>query len=293
MSGPASLFITIAGLRIEVIGASSVAELGLERRLGPFVGDSGRAVARLTLRWEESKEAPVPAGELLYDPGAIWQMYRAGDAYYAAINYEALTRTYEADGVLQANSGWDQLVLTERRNGDEWHSLLGVGAGELITRTAILFSGGLIMHASGLDDDGRGLVFVGHSGAGKSTQTSLWCQEPGVIAMNDDRVAVRLHEGEAWCYGTPWGGSANIARNHEVPLSALIILEQAPDNELQALSPATAAPLLLARSFLPYWDRALMGRAVANLSALLDEVPVYRLRCRPEPSVIPLVRSAL
>ena len=36
-----------------------------------------------------------------------------------------------------------------------------------------------------------------------------------------------------------------------------------------------------------------MQRAMANLNAILAHVPVYRLRCRPEMAVIPLVRSVL
>ena len=32
----------------------------------------------MALRWEESDGALVPQGDLIYDPGAIWKMYRAG-----------------------------------------------------------------------------------------------------------------------------------------------------------------------------------------------------------------------
>jgi hypothetical protein len=91
----------------------------------------------------------------------------------------------------------------------------------------------------------------------------------------------------------PWGGKARIVRDHHVPLSALILLEQAPENTIRRLSPGAAAPLLLARAFLPHWDRALMHRAMSNLDAVLARVPVYRLRCRPEPQAVSLVRSVL
>ena len=119
-----------------------------------------------------------------------------------------------------------------------------------------------------------------------------------MIAMNDDRIAVRVNTNPApnktavlsTCYGTPW---TDIARNHAAPLSAIIVLEQAPENAIQLLAPATAASLLAARAFLPYWDQSLMLRAMTNLNTILAHVPVYRLRCRPEKAVIPLVRSVL
>jgi hypothetical protein len=287
--------ITIADILIEVQSPLSAADLGIEGRLGPFraAGAPETPLARVALRWEESANPPTPLGDLIYDPGSIWKMYRAGDQFHAAMTYGDGASAPQARSVLRANNAWNDLTLTEQRIGATWQSLLNIGAGELLLRTKILLTDGLVFHASGIDDNGRGIVFVGHSGAGKSTQAGLWSQVPGALVINEDRIAVRPNASGVTCYGTPWGGTAGIARNHHAPLSALILLEQAPENDIQPLSPSASAPLLLARAFLPYWDRALMQRAMANLNALLERVPVYRLRCRPEPEVISLVRSVL
>jgi hypothetical protein len=287
--------IRIANVLIELTSPLSAVELGIEGRLGPFcaAGAPEDPLARVALRWEDSKNPPTPRGELIYDPGSIWKMYRAGSGFCATLTYEREGQAAHVQSMLSANPAWDTLTLTEYRSGVDWKSLLNVGAGELILRTAILFSGGLVLHSSGVDDNGRGLVFVGHSGAGKSTQVGLWRGEPGVVAMNDDRIAVRVEAAGPICHGTPWGGTAEIARNHAAPLRALIVLEQASENAIEPLAPAAAASLLMARAFLPYWDAALMARAMANLNAILARVPVYRLRCRPEAAVISLVRSIL
>ena len=287
--------IRIANILIELTSPLSAVELGIEGRLGPFRATNSpeKPLARVALRWEESSSPPVPRGDLIYDPGSIWKMYRDGQDNYAALAYQNEGQAARVQSVLRANAVWNDLTLTEQRTGTPWQSLLNVGAGELVLRAAILFTGGLVFHSSALDDNGQGIVFIGHSGAGKSTQVELWCQEPGVIAMNDDRIAVRMEANGPMCYGTPWGGTADIARNHATPLAALIVLEQAPENAIQPLAPAAAASLLAARAFLPYWDPALMQRAFTNLDAILARVPVYRLRCRPERAVIPLVRSVL
>jgi hypothetical protein len=287
--------IRIADILVELTSPLSAGELGIERWLGPYraVGAPEKALARLALRWEECENAPVPPGDLIYDPGSIWTMYRAGPDCYAALTYHGEGHAALAHSVLRANPGWDDLVLTEQRTGSQWGSLLNIGAGELILRTAILFNGGLVFHSAAIDDNGRGIVIVGHSGEGKSTQANFWNQVPGALVINEDRIAVRSSESGVLCYGTPWGSTANVTRNHSAPLSALILLEKAPENDIQRLSPSASAPLLLARAFLPYWDRTLMERAMANLNALLARVPVYRLRCRPEPEVVSLVRSVL
>lgn len=285
--------IGIGGLLIELFSPLSAAELGIEERLEGFFGAPEKSLGRVALRWEESLRPPLPCGELVYDPGSIWKMYRAGEDCCAALTYESDGLAAQAQSVLCANAGWDNLTLTEQRIGKRWQSLLNIGAGELLFRTAILFTDGLVFHASGLDDNGKGVVFIGHAGAGKSTQLSQWSDEPGVIAMNDDRIAVRVEAGGPRCYGTPWGGTSNIARNHDVPLAAMVVIEQAPENAIEPIPPAAAASLLAARAFLPYWDPALMLRALANLNAILARVPVYRLRCRPERETVPLVRSVL
>jgi hypothetical protein len=283
-----NITIKIADIVIKLLSPLPAIKLGISQRLGLFLDMPGNPISQVLLRCENNGSPLLHGGKLIYDPGSIWKMYRRGSNFYAIIKYPNLT-----EGVLQTNLTWDNLILKEcNLLGKPW-SLLNSGAGELIIRTAILFNDGLMFHSSGLDDNGKGIVFVGHSGAGKSTQLDLWSKESGVIAMNDDRVAVRVIEGNPICYGTPWSGSSNIACNHSAPLSALILLEQAPENEIRQLSPSTSASLLLVRAFLPYWDRDLMGLALENLNKILSKVPVFLLRCRPEPEVIPLVRSVL
>ena len=290
---PESFFINIAGILIEVQSPLSILELGIAEKFGSFLGVPDNPLAQVSLQWQKSNSTPTPCGKLIYDPGSIWKMYRDGEQFYAAMTYADDDSKPQTHSVLRADATWDDLTLIEQRTGPQWKSLLNVGAGELLFRTKILLTDGVVFHASGLDDNGRGIVFVGHSGAGKSTQLDFWSADPGVVAMNDDRIAVRSNANGAMCYGTPWGGTSDIARNHAAPLSALVLLEQAPQNDILQISPAAAASLLVPRMFLPYWDQALMQRALANLNTILTRVPVYHLRCRPEPAVIELVRSVL
>jgi hypothetical protein len=296
MSRRSEIVVAIADIAVAVHSPLSAAELGIEKRLGPFFGRSYVPAARVSLEWKECAAGPAVKGGLIYDPGSIWKMYRKGKEYFAGIRYPRRRSGHgngEWQGVLRAGSTWERVTLTERRVGRAWQSLLNSGAGELVLRTRILFANGLVFHASGIDDNGRGILFAGHSGAGKSTQTGLWAAEKGVVVMNDDRIAVRISTAGALCYGTPWGGAVNIARNHRAPLSAVVILEQGPENRIMPLGSAAAAPFLAARAFLPHWDGSLMKRALENLNKILAAVPVFRLWCRPGPAAVPLVRSVL
>ncbi len=287
--------LTIAGLQIRLCSSRPISDLRIEKKLGPFLGDFGSPSATTSLQWQDTPGVIKPEGNLVYDPGSIWQMYYKKDSeqFTAFIHYCSKMPLYTARAILRSNSDWSQTEIIERRNGPRWHSLLALGAGELIVRTRILFTNGIVLHASGLDDNGKGIVFVGHSGAGKSTQSCLWAKAEGVIPVNDDRVAIRVNKSGSWIYGTPWGGSANIAKNHQADLKAICVLEKATTNSIHLLAAKTSIPLLLARSFLPYWDAELMSIAVNNIKMIAESIPVYLLKCRPEPTVISLVRSVL
>jgi hypothetical protein len=285
--------ITIADIVIEVKSPYSASELGIQKRLGGFLREPGDPVSVVSIVWKESAGVPEPKGEMIYDPGGIWRMYRHGVNYYAAIKYSDDHVNAGSKGVLRTDSVWETLTLTEAKNGANWESLLNIGASELVLRARILFVDGLVFHACGVDDNGRGIVFSGHSGAGKTTLGQLWTSVSGVTGMNDDRIAIRVDKKGPVCYGTPWGGQSEIACDHSSPLSAIFLVEQALENNIKALSSAVSAPMLLARTFLPYWDRDLMDRAMANMNRILGTTPVYLLRCRPEAEVIDLVRSVL
>jgi len=288
----------IAGLTLTVECPLPFEEIGLPGKLGPFMVSNPAPASNIVIRWEGARHlSPLPANDLIYDPKHVWRMFKGRDGYdtLVDIDYTSRWKTRPPRARLEVNNTWEKALLLERMvaRNQQFSTILPVGPSELIIRTRIIFNGGLVFHACGLDDNGRGLLMVGRAGAGKSTQGLLWAREDGVVALNDDRVAVRLNTDGVTIYGTPWGGTANIARCHQVPLSAILLLEKARKNELVPLSPAESVPLLAARAFLPYWNSELLARAFDVLDRLLAQIPVYRLRCSPEPAVIPLVRSVL
>lgn len=287
---------TVAGMPFELSSASDLATLRLQTRFSLFAGGTHADFAPVQLHWREGDPETVARGALVHDPGSIWRTFRRADGqegYVVHIGYPLASDGKLRQAAVVTNATWEEIEIIEQPESGDWQSLLLSGVGELILRTRILFAEGLICHASGLDDNGRGLLFVGHAGAGKSTQALLWSEEPGVLPLNDDRVAVRLHTSGPVIYGTPWGGTADIACNHQAPLRAILLIEQAPENSLEPLTPGEAATLLAPRTFLPYFDAALQRLALDHLARLVAVAPAYRLRCRPEKAVIPLVRASL
>lgn len=264
-------------------------------RLAQFLVDEDHCrTPSVRVQWRNADPSDTKLGEPIYFPGSIWRLYRSpdGHGFTAVISYQEDGALTPRAAVLEANGDWTEFRLTENVQKERFPSLLNLGAGELIIRTRLIMEGGVVFHSCAVDDNGKGVLMVGHSGAGKSTQSLIWAGI-GAKVLSDDRIAVRVVDNQAVAYGTPWGGSADIVDTGEVSLRAILVLGQSPENELQRLEPLDAVPRLLVRSFLPYWDRDLVARAAETVDKLVQAVPVFSFRCRPDESVVPVVRSVL
>jgi hypothetical protein len=146
----------------------------------------------------------------------------------------------------------------------------------------------VLIHACGVDDGGRGYLFVGQSGHGKTTMARLW--GPGATILSDDRIIVRRRDDRYVIFGTPWHGELDAAAAQEVPLDKVFVLRHAEASRAEPITGAAAAAILLARCFPPFWDRTGMSFTLDWLGRLVSEVPCYDLGFVPEPAVCDLVR---
>ncbi len=141
------------------------------------------------------------------------------------------------------------------------------------------------LHGSGIvRADGVGNLFIGHSGAGKSTTTRLWTEREDVHVLSDDRIIVR-RDPSAFrglrMYGTPWHGEAMFASPADAPLARILILQHGRGNVLTRLSPSQAVAELFARSFVPFHRHEYVDSALEFLQEVVAAVPVYRYDFEP------------
>jgi hypothetical protein len=164
---------------------------------------------------------------------------------------------------------------------------------ELVMMHRLALGEGVEVHALGLaDEDGSGYLFLGHSGAGKSTTARLWLAQPGAKLLSDDRIILRKQDNTFWMYGTPWHGDAGVCSQAKVALSAVFLLEQAQNNQLLPLAPAKAAAELFARSFVPHYLRDGIQFSLNFLEELARSIPCSIFRFAPTGSAVEAIRHA-
>jgi hypothetical protein len=145
-----------------------------------------------------------------------------------------------------------------------------------------------LLHSAGLVIDDEGLLFVGHSDAGKSTTTQLVSGALGsrVTILCDDRNIVRSwpegFEGGRpgfYVHGTWSHGDVPVVSSRGASLRAVLFLEQATVNELVPLPDRSDVwPRLLATLIKPFATSYWWNRQLDVLEALAASVPCYTMR---------------
>ena len=140
---------------------------------------------------------------------------------------------------------------------------------------------GMPLHAAMVEKDGYGVVFLGPSGMGKSTQAKLWVEHQGADFIIGDRPGLRRIDGQWIGFGMPWDGKDGIHQQKQVPIRALISLEQAPENSIRRLTKQEAMIVLLNQVMMPMWDDAAMALLTPLMGHLATEIPFYHLKNLP------------
>ena len=144
--------------------------------------------------------------------------------------------------------------------------------------------GTVLFHAAVVSYEGRGYMFLGPSGTGKSTHASLWQRYiAGTALVNDDNPVVRIDEdGSAKVYGSPWSGKTPCYRSVHYPLGGIVLLSQAPYNKIQRLSGIYAYAALMESISGKRWDERIADGLHQTENALASSIPVWHLECLPD-----------
>lgn len=148
-------------------------------------------------------------------------------------------------------------------------------------------------HSSLITIDNQGLMFLGPSGIGKTTQAELWNKYRDALIINGDIVFVQETPEAFLGWGTPWHGSSPYCENTSVPLKAMIVLKQSPENSIRELTGFEKVTAVSNNVFYPTWLENGMELCLETLDHLLSRIPVYELSCRPDEEAVKLTEETI
>ncbi len=154
---------------------------------------------------------------------------------------------------------------------------------------------GIFAHAVGVKDlNGRGLLFTGKSGCGKSTTARLWHKHSKAMVLNDDRIIVRRLNGKFFIYGSPWHGEFSdylTSRIESAPLEKQFFIYHASKNRVRRIHKKEAFNLLYPALFPTFWDKECLENIVSFSQDLIESVPCYRFGFLNDKKIIQFVRK--
>lgn len=137
----------------------------------------------------------------------------------------------------------------------------------------------LHVHAAVVSCGGKGYLFLGPSGTGKSTHAQLWIKHiGGTELVNDDNPVVR----DGVVYGSPWSGKTPCYRNVSYPIGGIVRLSQAPYNKIRRLNGIEAYVDLAESVGGKFWDSRIAEGLHQAENKLASTVPMWHLECLPD-----------
>jgi hypothetical protein len=207
---------SIGGVSVGIDGAGD--GVALDRKLRPF---RARLVEYdIFLRFEVSAEIPRMDARKLFDSGTTWRLYQ--DECSLRFDFEDPSRVEQPYKRLRIDSCFRQanLQLREQFFLDFPVEPFGYPLDELLIMHRLTQERAIELHGTGIvRGNGVANLFVGHSGAGKSTTTRLWTAMEDVEVLSDDRIIVRADDERQVARRSGMeipGGAAGVANKQEV-----------------------------------------------------------------------------
>jgi hypothetical protein len=227
-------------------------------------------------------------GEILFDTQPNWRLYCSNERY--------ILKGRDRTIVLTPNftSG---VVYVDKNQSD---FPFAYPLDEILMINLLARKRGILVHACGVKkNNGAGFLFVGTSGAGKSTIANLWktqianvkSQKEKASILSDDRIIIRKKESKFWIYGTPWHGDAKACSPERTPLEKIFFLKHGKKNSIKKIALTEATSHLIVCSFPTFWDKKGMEFTLKFCAELAEKIPCYELGFVPDKDMLDFVEE--
>ena len=289
-----------AGLYFAFEGINAGQAEALRQHLGAFT-TSG--VASPADELAVTRVVRTPRETFLHPPTRGWELWMDFDYQPAQVRAASLRMLswlrWRPAPESELGSDLEGTVATCVAEGPEF---LGVLENHLRVLVAyrLLAVGGVLLHSSGVVDGqdqnsaGRAYLFLGPSGAGKTTVARL-SREQGLAVLSDDMNGVIPQPETAGVYRVPFAGepalSCPMGESEPLPLAALVRLRQGETSRLRSLTRSQALAHLAACAPFVNRDPHRQEALLHNLESLLRTTPALELEFPRSGGFWPMLRQ--
>jgi len=284
------VYLRIADVTIALTSADPKLRLRIEGSVEKFVTNEKDPDMCIWAAWDKLEKETT--GDKLFDSGDLWQLYYECGFYHFRFTSPAFGQIpYKVARVRKDFNRGGVLLHRPYFDHDQPIYPLEYPLDELLINNFLLLGRGIEVHTSGVvDAQGNGHLFVGHSGAGKSTMAKLWHNEPDAKVLSDDRIILRNSGERIWMYGTPWHGEAGFASAERAPLTRIYFLKKGQKNAVYLKRKAEAVERLFTCSFSSFYRTEALDFSLGFLGEVTKAVPCCELSFVPDKRVVEFIQ---
>jgi len=288
-----SLSFTIADITLSIHSTDPSLKLQFQGATKNFCTQGGNADITIEIGRDDLSRIET-GGKKIFDSGGTWRLYETNGKYKFYFYSEAMGPVpYKIAEVQKDFSRVRVFIHNPYFDPSQPIYPLEYPLDELLFVHFLSIGRGAEVHACGISDSqGKGYLFIGQSGAGKSTMAGLWKDQPGVTILSDDRIVLRKMNGGFWMYGTPWHGEGRFFSPSRAQLRRIYFLGKGKKNEVIPYRTAEAIGHLTACSFLPFYKPEALDFTMAFFEKTVKTVPTGELRFVPDGRVVELIQGA-
>lgn len=250
----------------------------------------GRDMVRVRLHFSLPRQAR-PSGQLSFRKPP-WAIYRSRRGWtYSGISRTGNRRPHMVATFDRAHSIGDVYVPNDRsfRRGG-LGSLTMLPTDQILLARLLADRRGVLLHAAGVVFGGSGLLFLGHSAAGKSTVCGMLAPQAGILC--DDRTIARRRGKGFGLYGTWSHGTCDAVSSASAPLAGMLFITKSRRNAIHAIGDRGAVvkrllPLVIKPLVTADWWRSTLD----TLEELAARVPAYVMEFDRSGRIVPALRS--
>ena len=154
--------------------------------------------------------------------------------------------------------------------------------------------GSFLIHGAAVRVDENAYLFLGPSGAGKTTHARLWkeCFGDRFSVINDDKPIIKLTDDEITVCGSPWSGKERWKNNIAAPLRSVVCIHQAEENRIERMPISDCWNSIMNQAYRTR-DTANMKKTLDLFDKVINTTPFFSLNCRKTIDAVELAYKKL
>jgi hypothetical protein len=221
-------------------------------------------------------------------PGEVWSYWRAPDGGDQIVFYRGDERLPYATMQFDPSLRQVRVVHDPGALGSTAADIGLYPMSEILVSRLLSQHDAVDLHASTAVLDGKAYVFMGHSGAGKTTISEI-ALRAGATVLSDDRTIVGVRDGQVIAWGTPWHGTGRRSSSRTAPVAGIFLLMQSQEERVVPVTPARAFKEMFVRLIHQRLTTAEVDAALRTTEAIAAAGPMWELHFRPIPEAFELV----